>query len=226
MISYEKSLTVQGPKKQWSTFLVYQWHSLKKNTSYWLMWPLQKIYSHCFWFWTVLKIMWQQKIQSEWLKQYDRLCQIKRAYIEDPTKKASGLHRCTLWAHKKETLITNFPRELFARLMFADSAFPPVRPSAHIPSLRWTHSVAVQSSALEGACHLLYSSLNIYRCLGTSLKWQAEIITKKAERHRCGLRLPKTMLHGTRRSSARGDRPLQKTPTAKCLLWKPWRHLR
>lgn len=27
--------------------------------------------------------------------------------------------------------------------MFADSAFPPVRPSAHIPSLRWTHSVVL-----------------------------------------------------------------------------------
>lgn len=181
MISYEKSLTVQGPKKQWNTFLVYYWHSLKKNTSYWLIWPLQKIYSHCLGLGLDCSQNYVATEDTVWMiKQYDRLCQIKRAYIEDFTKKASGLYRCTLWAHKKETLITNFPRELFARLMFADSAFPPVRPSAHIPSLRWTHSVAVQSSALEGACHLLYSSLNIYRCLGRSLKWQAEIVTKKS----------------------------------------------
>lgn len=225
MISYEKSLTVQGPKKQWNTFLVHQWQFKEKHFLLVNLTTAEDLLS----LFLVLDCS-QNYVATEdtvWMiKQYDRLCQIKRAYIEDLTKKASGLYRCTLWAHKKETLITNFPRELFARLMFADSAFPPVRPSAHIPSLRWTHSVAVQSSALEGACHLLYSSLNIYRCLGRSLKWQAEIVTKKAKRHRCGLRLPKTMLHGTRRSSARGDRPLQKTPTAKCLLWKPWRHLR
>lgn len=71
---------------------------------------------------------------------------------------------------------------------------------------------AAQGSVLEGACHLLYSSLTIYRCLGRSLKWQAGRFTKIAGRHGLGLWLPKTMLQGIRRNTAEFSKRRQATP--------------
>lgn len=51
--------------------------------------------------------------------------------------------------------------------------------SSHSQSEMDSLCCAAQRSVLGGACHLLYSSLNIYRCLGRSLKWQTESFAKK-----------------------------------------------
>lgn len=93
MILFEKCLTVQGHSSCASVTQLNEKH----------FFFLLVNHSHCrtfilivFSFGLLLSIVWHT---AQMIKQDDRLCQIKRVYINDVTEKASGLDRSDVSLH-------------------------------------------------------------------------------------------------------------------------------